>query len=439
MATVRKRKRKNKDGSETVRYLVRWQDPPIDGGPGPRRSKKFKLRGPADSFKAKVEWRLEMGLTGEEQESETAAEPTVFDACQAWLNHVEDLVKSGKREPTTWTQYDQHVRLHIAPHPIAKTAITKLDAPSCQEFAWHLERTKHPKMAEKIFKSFKAALSHTVATGKLAINPAAEIAVDTTSRALLSEEEAEAQERAVIPELHEVRAYMDAAREMDDKGRALAFLSLCTFPGLRVSEVRGLGLPHLHLFGDEAKVKVRRRAAQNGKLGPPKTKHSYRTIVLGADTVAAIRKWLESVTASADALVFATEGGKPIMYSHLYRHLLVPVMVKVTEKPGGPCLVSLHFKPDDDGKPTVRNGGHFAGPYCPLVIRPKYTFHEMRHVAASLWIKYGGANPKQIQEWMGHSSIKVTMDIYGHLWEDTEQSAAMARAAELTVMNAVRK
>lgn len=43
-------------------------------------------------------------------------------------------------------------------------------------------------------------------------------------------------------------------------------------------------------------------------------------------------------------------------------------------------------------------------------------FHDLRHTFASLLIQQK-ANPKYIQEQLGHGSIKVTMDIYGHLFE----------------------
>jgi integrase len=42
-------------------------------------------------------------------------------------------------------------------------------------------------------------------------------------------------------------------------------------------------------------------------------------------------------------------------------------------------------------------------------------FHDLRHTFASLLIQQG-ANPKYIQEQLGHGSIQVTMDIYGHLF-----------------------
>jgi integrase len=49
----------------------------------------------------------------------------------------------------------------------------------------------------------------------------------------------------------------------------------------------------------------------------------------------------------------------------------------------------------------------------PALFRP-ITLHECRHTFASLLID-SGANPKAIQNFMGHSKIQTTFDVYGHL------------------------
>ena len=51
-------------------------------------------------------------------------------------------------------------------------------------------------------------------------------------------------------------------------------------------------------------------------------------------------------------------------------------------------------------------------------------FHELRHSCASLLIN-NGFNLKDVQEWMGHSDIKMTANIYGHL--DVERKQSMAQ------------
>ena len=50
-------------------------------------------------------------------------------------------------------------------------------------------------------------------------------------------------------------------------------------------------------------------------------------------------------------------------------------------------------------------------------------FHEARHTYASLMIA-SGANAKTISTMMGHSSITITLDLYGHLFPGAEAEAA---------------
>ena len=58
----------------------------------------------------------------------------------------------------------------------------------------------------------------------------------------------------------------------------------------------------------------------------------------------------------------------------------------------------------------------------------KYNFHLLRHAAASLFIAYLNWTPKRIQTVMGHSSVQMTFDLYGHLFEDKEADReAMAK------------
>ena len=61
--------------------------------------------------------------------------------------------------------------------------------------------------------------------------------------------------------------------------------------------------------------------------------------------------------------------------------------------------MARHFKPA-----TARTG--LAG----------LRFHDLCHTCAALLIELGW-NPKQIQDRLGHTSIRTTLDRYGHLFE----------------------
>ncbi len=46
-------------------------------------------------------------------------------------------------------------------------------------------------------------------------------------------------------------------------------------------------------------------------------------------------------------------------------------------------------------------------------------FHDLRHTCATILYDQGW-NAKQIQERLGHASIRTTLDTYGHLWPDSD-------------------
>jgi len=62
-----------------------------------------------------------------------------------------------------------------------------------------------------------------------------------------------------------------------------------------------------------------------------------------------------------------------------------------------------------------------------------YNFHALRHAAASLFIEQGWT-PKRIQTVMGHSSIQVTFDIYGHLFPDEADDAKAMEEVETRLL-----
>ena len=62
----------------------------------------------------------------------------------------------------------------------------------------------------------------------------------------------------------------------------------------------------------------------------------------------------------------------------------------------------------------------------------KIRFHDLRHSCASLLLKQG-VPMKQIQEWLGHSDISTTANIYAHLDSQSKQLSAATMEQALSL------
>lgn len=62
---------------------------------------------------------------------------------------------------------------------------------------------------------------------------------------------------------------------------------------------------------------------------------------------------------------------------------------------------------------------------------PRIRFHELRHSCASILLS-NGFTLKDVQEWLGHSDIKMTANVYGHLDMARKQSIAQEMSSLLS-------
>jgi integrase len=54
---------------------------------------------------------------------------------------------------------------------------------------------------------------------------------------------------------------------------------------------------------------------------------------------------------------------------------------------------------------------------------PLLRFHDLRHTAATIMFE-NGENAKAISERLGHSSVAITLDLYGHVTEQVQEDLA---------------
>ncbi|HEX8973066.1 tyrosine-type recombinase/integrase, partial [Oryzihumus sp.] len=98
---------------------------------------------------------------------------------------------------------------------------------------------------------------------------------------------------------------------------------------------------------------------------------------------------------------------------------------RVTPSPRGARLDSRHWRRDGGWKEA-----------CELVDRVGLRPHDLRHTAATAWLRMTG-DLKAVQSLMGHSTASMTLDLYAHVLNDTLTRAAdvmakgLAEAAEI--------
>jgi integrase len=375
MASIRKRKLP----SGVVRFLVDYTD-----GAGNRRAKQFETRAGAVAYETRVRHEISVGTHTPDSVSVTFA-----DAAKLWLRRCE----ANGRERSTLVQYRAHVNKHLVPL-IGAEKLSRLTTPRIEGVADGLTAALSRVLARKVLVSLKSIFRDAQRRGLIAHNPSLPVRIETSERH---------KERVAIPSKPELRTILDNVKA---KWRPLVITAMLT--GLRTSELRALTWDHVDL--DERVIRVRQRADAFGKIGAPKSKAGRRDVPLSPMVVNTLREWRLACPKGASNLVFPNTLGGLMHAPDILRRCWYPLMRKCgLLKAGEPLPDSVYGPPAPGG--------------------PLYDFHHLRHAAASLLIEQG-AQPKRIQEIMGHSSIKVTFDIYGHLFADAAADQALVSAVE---------
>lgn len=183
-----------------------------------------------------------------------------------------------------------------------------------------------------------------------------------------------------------------------ERFRTLIYLAVDS--GMRWGELTGLRRSKVDLRRRKIRVTEQIVRLDGGEYirREPKTPAGVRSITISSSTAGLLAAHLDRFSGPGpDGLVFPNAAGNPISSSSFLTH---------------------HFKPAKAA----------AGVEC--------RFHDLRHTSVALAIA-SGAHPKALQVRMGHSSINVTLDRYGHLFPELDE--AIADAFEREILEARRR
>lgn len=301
-------------------------------------------------------------------------------AVSHWLEVCEKYGRKGRPpvEASTLRQYKKHAKILDA--LFGADLVSEYDEKKCLEVSRVLTDNYSRRYARKIFTSFKGVLSEAKHQKWTHENAATGIVIYLDER-----EEQENQ----IPSIKEVQKILKAAKA--DPLYYMIFKTMAA-TGMRVGET--LGLPKKNVLTKTSQIRVAQDLNEDGTIGKLKTKASYRTIDVGKKTMLELKKWMLQ---HPGELVFTNSKGKPVSAANMNARGWQPALKEAGAK----------------GFP----------PKC------------LRHVRASLEIA-DNANPKEVQDLMGHSNIQTTYNIYGHLFpEDAQARARRAQKIDKLLTN----
>jgi len=337
-----------------------------------QRKRSFDRKADAQRFANSVETDLDRGdwidpARGRELFGEWA---------DTWLATIVHL------KPKTRESYESIVHKHLRPR-FGRVPIAAIDYPTVLAFVAELsEAGCAAKTVRNVRDVLRLIFQIAVRAGAIKSNPVVDIKVARTSRTEML--------------FLEPEQIMDLAREVTkpparyrrDERRVTGypeygiFVRFAAFTGLRAGELVGLRVKDLQLM--RRRVQVHQSASEAyGQLQivPTKT-YERRSVPIPRSLIDELT--MHVADRPSDDFVWRSPQGGAFRYSNWMKR---------------------HFKP------AVERS-----------LAPDETrFHDLRHTYAALLIAQG-AHPRAIMERMGHSTITVTLDNYGHLFPKLDEA-----------------
>jgi len=308
---------------------------------------------------------------------------TIGKAAELWLASCE----AAGLERATIAAYRQHIALRIVP-VLGALRLSQLTVPLVRGFEDRLAADGYsPVMVRKCRRLLGSLVGDAQERGLVAQNVVRSLRTSRRGKDARIERRRNGKLKigVDIPSPDEIRAIIAALVAIDEAARFRPLLLTAIFTGLRASELRGLKWADIDLKRGE--VHVRQRADRYGKIGRTKSEAGERTVPL-----------------------------PPMVVSVLREHRLACHRNTIVERGLHPAQVAAGVV-DQHGRAKYKG------------------LHALRHFYASWSINRrvdGGLELplKVVQARLGHASIQMTADTYGHLFPRGDDGAELAAAEQ---------
>lgn len=323
---------------------------------GRQRARNFPRKTDATRFAAAVETDKVRG----DWMDPRLGKVTFGEWAEEWLGQL------GHLKPKTRLDYEVMLRRHVLP-ALADSPVGAIDKPVMKQFASELAECGAGADVVRIaVQVARHVLTVAVDAGALKANPATALRLARPPKAemlFLKPEEVQALAEAIAPPY----------------GTLVRFAA---YSGLRAGEIGALKVKRIDFL--RGRVEVAESVSDVGGqliVGPTKT-YANRHVPIPALLKDELAAYLADRRKDREQFVFTSPLGGPLRHGNFYR---------------------TRFKP----------AAGAAG--LPEGLR----FHDLRHTYAALCIA-STADPYAVMRRMGHSSITVTYDTYGHLFPERD-------------------
>ena len=316
------------------------------------RSKTFRRKVDAEKFLIHIEAQKQRAEWVDPELSATL----LVEWAQRWLPTRAHL------RPKTYAGYESVLRSHVLPR-FGATRLDRIHRVEVEEWVAELAKRLSPSRTRQIYQALSAMLNSAVESRYLTVNPVLGIKLPRQIR-----------REQLFLTAEQVNALADAT---PDQFQTLMYVM--AYGGLRWGEAVALRQERVDVLRGRLRV-TESLADVSGKLhfGPTKNNRS-RTVTVPRFLRERLNDHIVTyANPGPEGLLFTASNGSPLRNSNFSRNVW---------------------------KPTVLTAG------LPQDLR----MHDLRHTSVALLISKG-AHPEAIKRHLGHSSIMVTMDIYGHLF-----------------------
>ena len=349
---------------------------PLTGKQQRTTRRGFKTKREAELALARLKLEIDKGTFRKIQAE------TYQDIYNLWVKIYEKTV-----EESTFVKTIGIFRNHILP-ALGSYKIDKMNIDICQK---HVDEWSNKLKKFRTVKSYASkVLDFAIKRNYIQTNPFSHVDMPSIKKNSLEELEDEQENFYTREELIEFLTLI----EQENHYKAYTLFRILTFSGMRKGEALALTWHDVNFIKSEIRINKAISRGKDNKLYVKTTKTgTTRTIKMDEKSMLVLKEWKKKQRKDYFILGFNTLQKNQLVFSNEKNEFLQPTKTRK-------WLIQVQEKHN----------------------LKRITTHGLRHTHCSLLFE-AGASIKEVQDRLGHSDVKTTMDIYTHVTQKAKEGA----------------